>query len=272
MASSKAAALREAFAAVSCPICTQSVEACFINKHIDSGCHKHGAKRPHQAAVPAEATDGVDGAQIPKRQRRGAPLGSEDVAAAVGAVPSAVPLRTFALFGGQSQRRTAAEMNAETELARCFTSQLLLSLPRARLYPLVPSGRSWVLHVPAWCRMPPASFDALWAQHPENHATVVLFGQQVTCSRYTKMYGRDYIFSGQRTATAGPLSVEGCGPELMAAFEQVCALAAPHENQNENRRTPGIPNGVLVNWYADGSHYVRTVVETLLLHYIQLYT
>jgi hypothetical protein len=122
---------------------------------------------------------------------------------------AAAPPRTFALFGGQGRRETAAELSARAELARCLAPRPLLSRPRARLYALVPSAKSWVLHVPAWCRMPLAGFDALWARHPEEHATVVLFGQRVTCSRYNKMYGEDYVFSGQRTAAAGPLSVAG---------------------------------------------------------------
>ena len=36
-----AAALREAFALVTCPICARQVESAFINAHIDSGCLKY---------------------------------------------------------------------------------------------------------------------------------------------------------------------------------------------------------------------------------------
>lgn len=156
--------------------------------------------------------------------------------------------------GGAAQaaerRKTAAELAAEAELSKYLAPEPLLSLPRARVYALTSCAKSWLLHVPRWCTMASDGFDALWQRHPEDKATVVLFGQKCECSRWNKMYGQDYVFSGQRSASAGALSAEGCGPELMAAFERVCSLRQPGAS------APPQPNGVLVNWYADGSHYI----------------
>ena len=50
-----AAALREAFALVTCPICARQVESAFINAHIDSGCQKHGRKPQQQQPPPGSA-------------------------------------------------------------------------------------------------------------------------------------------------------------------------------------------------------------------------
>ena len=58
------------------------------------------------------------------------------------------------------------------------------------------------------------------------------------------MYGVDYVYSGQ-TARARPLTEVEAGPHLMGCFHRICRLV-----------TAAAPNAVLLNWYADGAHYM----------------
>ena len=258
---SRAVALRQSFATVSCPICEQDVEAPFINIHLDSGCTKHGSRRRDRddssdSELHVQSGNGgrdsrFDRVGSPKRRRLqpepadNPALGSRSATATIASSTTPKVFPMFEGLGISRQRQTASDLAAEAEMSRCITLDLR-ALPRARVYPLTQCAKSWVAHVPGWCSMSTDAFNALWERHPKQQATVVLFGQEVTCSRWTKMYGQDYVFSGQRSASSGPLSSDsdGCGPELMAAFERVCSLRPCQES------APAQPNGVLVNWYA----------------------
>ena len=269
---SQAAALRKSFATVSCPVCDRSVEAPFINAHLDSGCRKYGCSKRSNTNIDRDDAhryydSGIRGVGLgaPKRRRVQLPRadtgharngpGSPGTETTSTATSGGTASRVFPLFGppGCSKRpKSASELDAEGEVLKCITPGLL-DLPRARVHPITPCGKSWVVHVPRWFSVSADAFNGLWERHPEEHATVVLFGQEVTCSRWNKMYGQDYVFSGQRSSSSGPLSPgnDGCGPELMAAFERVCSLCQRHES------APGEPNGVLVNWYGLCSFVLR---------------
>ena len=261
------AALRKAFATVSCPACDHSVEAPFINAHLDSGCRKYGPRRSRTSNVgggtrshqerdhshPKDSSRFIIGReQSPKRRRVQDTAGISVVATAVaksttGGATEGSASQVFPMFrrdaGIGSRPKTASQLAAEAEILKCIAPDLLV-LSRARVYPITPCAKSWVVHVPRWSLMSADDFDALWERHPEQQATVVLFGQEVRCSRWNKMYGQEYIFSGQRSTSSGPLSPadDGCGPQLMTAFERVCSLRG---NQGS---APAPPNGVLVNW------------------------
>ena len=265
---SRAAALRKAFATVSCPACNHSVEAPFINAHLDSGCRKYGRRssatkyvsgggRSHQEDDGSHPKDSSFGREPSLKRCR--EVHEEDTAgvgssAAATTKPTTVAAaegtasQVFTIFrreaGNGSRPKTASQLAAEAEILKCIAPDLL-ALSRARVYPITPCAKSWVVHVPRWFSMSTDDFDALWERHPEQQATVVLFGQEVTCSRWNKMYGQDYVFSGQRSASSGPLSPgdDGCGPQLLAAFERVCTL------RHNRSSAPAPPNGVLLNWY-----------------------
>jgi hypothetical protein len=257
---SRAVALRQSFATVSCPICERNVEAPFINIHLDSGCTKHGSGRrarddDSNSELHVQGGNGGVDSRFDRvgslKRRRLQPdsadnpaLGSTSATATIASSTTPKVFPVFEGFGIARQQKTASILAAESEMSRCIKLDLL-ALPRARVYPLTQCAKSWVAHVPAWCSMSTDAFNTLWERHPKQQATVVLFGQEVTCSRWTKMYGQDYVFSGQRSASSGPLSSDsdGCGQELMAAFERICSLRPCQES------APGQPNGVLVNWY-----------------------
>ena len=168
-------------------------------------------------------------------------------------------------------------------VARCDALRWLnssaLKLPGARLWPLTSDGTSWVLHVPGWAKLPAADFDTLWERHPAQQAKIVLIGKELTCRRWSQMYGQSYKYSGQ-TAQAKNLSEDETGRELIACFHSICALVPPPtqrsaaedvagtKDQGDSRPMPRAPNAVLVNWYLDGSHYMgaHSDDETQLVH------
>ena len=170
-----AAALREAFALVTCPICARQVESAFINAHIDSGCQKHGRKPQHQASPgsarrrPPAAEDEEGTSPPPAKQPRPA-----------AAAPAAAQA-PWEVFGSRGPRQTPADAAARAHCQRSLRVDSLLSAHKgARLWGLTEGGESWVLMVPRWARMPTeAAFDDLWRRHPEEQATVVLFGKSI---------------------------------------------------------------------------------------------
>lgn len=84
----------------------------------------------------------------------------------------------------------------------------------------------------------PANFEQLWQMHPDEHATVIIFGKETPIPRWQKSYGRDYQFSG-KTAKASPV------PDVLVPYlEWAEGLGYGKFNQ------------ILVNWYRDGNHYI----------------
>jgi hypothetical protein len=145
---------------------------------------------------------------------------------------AAAPPQVWSLFTSAGRRQPPtlpASSDPALGVARPHALRWLsteaLSLPGACLWPLTSDGTSWVLHVPGWSRLPPPGFDALWSRHPESLATVVLFGKELTCSRWCQMYGKDYTYSGQ-TTNAKSLSEEETGGELLRCMGRICALVS----------------------------------------------
>jgi alkylated DNA repair dioxygenase AlkB len=83
------------------------------------------------------------------------------------------------------------------------------------------------------------NFDELWALHPEEYGKVVMYGRQLHTPRWQQSYIRPYTFSGVQHA-ALPL------PE---AFQ-------PFLDWAQDATKGGPYNSCLINWYADGEHYI----------------
>ena len=91
-------------------------------------------------------------------------------------------------------------------------------------------------------------FDALWDLHPAEFGVVRMFDKIVSTPRWTQSYGRRYWYSGVMHE-AEPV------PELLKplfAWVNSSALSS----HCEGRTGTGEFNQLLVNWYADGAHYI----------------
>lgn len=82
------------------------------------------------------------------------------------------------------------------------------------------------------------NFDTLYNLHPDEYGKIIIFGKKIDTPRYQQTYGRDYTFSGINHA---PL-------ELPDEFKPFLEWA--------NSLDYGPFNQVLVNWYANGNHYI----------------
>lgn len=85
----------------------------------------------------------------------------------------------------------------------------------------------------------PVDFDELWALHPPTFHKIKMFDRMVPVPRYQLFYLRDYGFSGV-VHKAEPFLHDGFKPFL----EFVNSLGM------------GTFNGILVNFYENGKHYV----------------
>ena len=88
---------------------------------------------------------------------------------------------------------------------------------------------------------------------PEDSKQFVRAGEEQKCARWTQIFGRDYDFAGQTARSGGPLTAAACGEELIACYQRVCGLLQP------SGAAGGVglrPNGVLINWYDGGQHYI----------------
>ena len=81
-------------------------------------------------------------------------------------------------------------------------------------------------------------FEEVWSLRPEETQTAVMYGKDRTFPRRFKTYGHDYHFSGKRHVSE-PI------PSWLEPFVDYA-----------NRATGKAYNGVLVNWYSDGSDYI----------------
>lgn len=81
-------------------------------------------------------------------------------------------------------------------------------------------------------------FNDLWNLHPEELGEIIINGNRVTTPRYFQSFGRNYTFSGK---VHGHLPVPGLLTNLLSWVKETYSC-----NFNQ----------ILVNWYADGSHYI----------------
>ncbi len=85
-------------------------------------------------------------------------------------------------------------------------------------------------------------FQNVWDARPEEHGKVKIFGKEIDVPRWQKAYLRDYKFSGMQHQAGSEKEV----PEpVLRLFKWVQA----HET------SPKV-NGILVNWYQNGLHYI----------------
>jgi len=83
-------------------------------------------------------------------------------------------------------------------------------------------------------------FDKLWTMHPKVRDTGVYMGRTYETPRWVRAYGVDYIYSGIRH-TAETI------PEM---------LQSQVDWANANFGNGKTFNGMLINWYANGSDYI----------------
>lgn len=79
-------------------------------------------------------------------------------------------------------------------------------------------------------------FDDLWALHPEEYGVVRIHGKYINTPRWQQSYCRPYYYSGMMHDAL----------PLPSAFQPFLDWA----------NTLGTFNQVLINWYADGRHYI----------------
>lgn len=87
-------------------------------------------------------------------------------------------------------------------------------------------------------------FDRLWSLHPLKKSKVFVYGKYHDTSRYIQTYLRNYNFS----KTDHPSSNE-VPDEILPYFNAIHGLT----DYMGIART----NGILVNWYENGNHYIR---------------
>lgn len=96
---------------------------------------------------------------------------------------------------------------------------------------------SWLYYQPSGSGLT-LPFERIWSLRPELPQTAFLYGKNRTFPRRFKAYGHDYHFSGKQNV-ADPVP-----PELQPFLDYA------------TRATGKVYNGILVNWYKDGSDYI----------------
>jgi len=86
-------------------------------------------------------------------------------------------------------------------------------------------------------------FNEFWELHPEDHHEIMIMGKLTPIPRFQKLYGvGSYKFSG--TVMLGDPEI----PDLVNRCLELARRLYPDFHDGWN--------GALVNWYADGSHYI----------------
>uniref|UniRef100_K3WHX5 Fe2OG dioxygenase domain-containing protein n=1 Tax=Globisporangium ultimum (strain ATCC 200006 / CBS 805.95 / DAOM BR144) TaxID=431595 RepID=K3WHX5_GLOUD len=145
-------------------------------------------------------------------------------------------------------RQVTASISKEIDVDKVFAD--------AKVHYLTRDRASWVYHVPRWYHRMYAFcdgnrhgsyrewLDRIWTLHPVDHGTIKMFGRDVLTPRFQQAYGVSYRFSGNTfEAVPVPESLQHC-VELMQAM-----VVNPATDNT-------LLNGVLLNWYADGDHYI----------------
>lgn len=101
---------------------------------------------------------------------------------------------------------------------------------------------SWVILIKDYLKNIEIDFDSLWDLHPADYNTIRIFDKEIKLPRYTNNYGIDYRFSGAiHKASPTPKEIN----EIIQNLQNIVV--------NDNN---SLLNGCLVNWYADGNHYI----------------
>ena len=86
-------------------------------------------------------------------------------------------------------------------------------------------------------------YQELWESHPIERNVIFIYNKQHKVPRWQQAYGKNYNFSGN-TAIAKPIT---------PLLEKYINWANEHEKKQG--RVGGL-NGILVNWYQNGEHYI----------------
>lgn len=104
------------------------------------------------------------------------------------------------------------------------------------------SARSYLLVDEDFIRLTPEEFQELIDLKPEERGHVVVYGKKLEIPRFQKLFGKaSYRFSGVEVK-----------PEVLSSPVLIKVL----ERIKEIDEHPNRYNGMLVNWYPDGSSYI----------------
>lgn len=97
--------------------------------------------------------------------------------------------------------------------------------------------------IPSNIQLNEEQYDELWCQHPQERHDIYIFNKWFKVPRWQQAYGIDYSFSGN-ISKAKPIT-----DQLKKYIDWA------NMNEIKNGRSGGL-NGILLNWYADGDHYI----------------
>jgi DNA oxidative demethylase len=86
-------------------------------------------------------------------------------------------------------------------------------------------------------------YQSLWDSHPVERNEIFIFNKYHKVPRWQQAYGQNYKFSGN-TSIAQPIT------EMLEKY-----INWANMNEKKQGRIGGL-NGILVNWYQDGEHYI----------------
>lgn len=89
-------------------------------------------------------------------------------------------------------------------------------------------------------------FEELWNEHPVEYNEVMMYGKTVKTPRWQQSYEHEYYYTGM---THGILTTP---PILSNLLEWANDFIEKNNIILDDHKF----NGILVNWYADGSHYI----------------
>ena len=98
-------------------------------------------------------------------------------------------------------------------------------------------------YIPKYLQLNDNQYETLWNMHPVKQNKVLIYNKLVKVPRWQQAYGKNYSFTGN-TVIAKPLT------EQLKKY-----IDWANKNELENGRT-GELNGILINWYQDGNHYI----------------
>lgn len=106
---------------------------------------------------------------------------------------------------------------------------------------ILPEGDSWIISnpVPESLRVDKSLFQSLWEFHPEEYNEVIMYGKTIKTPRWQQSYGVPYYYTG---ITHASLPVDH--PYLTQLQQWV--------NEDSGMQY----NGILINWYQNGDHYI----------------
>lgn len=100
------------------------------------------------------------------------------------------------------------------------------------------SSLSYYRHIDENLKLNSEQFDTLWNIHPENVGQIKIFGKLINTPRYFQNFGNDYNFS----------NIDHASLEIPDILKPFLDWVNSREELNYN--------GILVNWYVDGSNYI----------------